>query len=176
MISSLEKRSSGNGTCPLPADEASLLLVARPIVGNLTFQHIILLVSIACAGSAAVLSLWLILKHLHRYTQPKQQRQIIRIVATPVIFAVLSVFAILDYNAAIYIIPLRDFYETFALASLFLLFVEYIAPDEDTREAYFFNLENRKKRGSTFSRSKEYDIVPGGSLTWFRVSNVLTSI
>jgi hypothetical protein len=173
MISSMEKRSGSNSTCPLPADEASLLLVGEPIVGNLTFQHIMLIIGIGCAGAATALSLWLILKHLHRYTQPKQQRQVIRVIFTPAVFAVLSVLAILDYDAAIYIIPLRDLYETFALASLFLLFIEYVAPDEDAREAYFFNLENRKKRGSKFSRSKEFDIVPGGSLKWFKVCNHL---
>jgi hypothetical protein len=47
----------------------------------------------------------------------------------------------------------------------------YVAPDEDTREAYFFNLENRKKRGGKFSRSKEYDVIPGGSWMWFKVCN-----
>ena len=175
MTFSIQKRSDarGNSTCPLPKDEASLLLVGEPIVGSLTFQHLILLISIACAGATAVLSLWLILKHLHRYTQPKQQRQIIRIIATPVIFALLSVLAILSYDAANYIIPLRDIYETFALASLFLLFVEYVAPNKDTRDAYFFNLENRRNRGTMFSRSKGYDVIPGGSLKWFRVCSDL---
>ena len=166
----MEKRGLfGNATCPLPKDEADLKLVGEPIVGSLTFQHIILLISIGCAGASAAMSLWLILKHLHRYTQPMQQRQIIRIIFTPVVFAVLSALAILDYDAAIYLIPLRDLYETFALASLFLLFTEYVAPGADTREAFFFNLENRKKRGSMFSRSKEYDVIPGGCLTWFKV-------
>jgi hypothetical protein len=169
---SLERRSLfGNGTCPLPTDEKDLELVGKPIVGSLTFQHLILIISIACAGATALISLWLILKHLHRYTQPKQQRQVIRVIFTPPAFAVLSVWSILDYNASIYIIPLRDIYETFSLASLFLLFIEYVAPDEDTREAYFFNLENRKKRGGKFSRSKEYDVIPGGSWMWFKVCN-----
>ena len=168
----LEKRSLfGNGTCPLPKDEADLLLSAEPIVGSLTFQHIILIIAVACAGATTVLSLWLIIKHLHRYTRPKEQRQVIRIIFTPVVFAVLSAFAILDYDAAIYIIPLRDLYEAFALASLFLLFIEYVAPDEATRDTYFFNLENRKKRGGRFSRSKEFDVIPGGSLKWYRVCN-----
>lgn len=172
-----EKRSGSksNSTCPLPKDEASLLLVGEPVVGNLTFQHLILLISIACAGATALLTVWLVFKHLHRYTQPKQQRQIIRIIATPVVFAVISVLAILDYNAAIYLLPVRDLYETFALASLFLLFIEFVAPDENTRDEYFSNLENRKKRGGTFSRTKEYDVIPGGSLTWFRVCNNLLS-
>lgn len=135
---SMEKRALfGNATCPLPKDEADLKLVGEPIVGSLTFQHIILLISIGCAGASAVMSLWLILKHLHRYTQPMQQRQIIRIIFTPVVFAVLSALAILNYDAAIYLIPLRDLYETFALASLFLLFTAYVAPDEDTRESFF---------------------------------------
>jgi hypothetical protein len=177
MTSSIEKRfgSHGNSTCPLPKDEASLLLVGKPVVGNLTFQHLILLISIGCAGTTAVLALWLIVKHLHRYTQPRQQRQIIRIIATPVVFAVMSTLAILDYGAANYLIPVRDLYETFALASLFLLFIEYVTPDEDSREAYFSNLENRKKRGSMFSRSKAYDVIPGGCLKWFNVCSDLRS-
>jgi hypothetical protein len=166
-------KDKGNSTCPLPKDESSLLLVGEPIVGSLTFQHLILIISIACAGATAVLTLWLILKHLHRYTRPNEQRQIIRIIFTPVVFAALSVLAILNYNAANYLTPLQDLYEGFALASLFLLFTQFVAPDEDTREAYFFNLENRKKRGSKFSRSKEYDVVPGGSLMWFKVCNDL---
>src|SRR2546423_8835754 len=151
----MEKRAIfRNATCPLPKDEADLLLVAEPIALGLTFQHLILLISIGCAGAATILTLWLVLKHLHRYTQPRQQRQIIRVIFNPVVFAVLSVFAILDYDAAIYLIPLRDLYEAFALASIFLLFTEYVAPDEATREAYFLDLENRKRRGNLFSRSK----------------------
>ena len=159
----------GNSTCPLPKDEASLQMAAEPIAGSLTFQHIILLVSIGCAGAATIISLFLIFKHLHRYTQPKQQRQIIRIIFTPVVFGLMSALSIVDYDAAIYLIPLRDLYETFALGSLFLLFTEYVAPDPVTRDAYFYNLEQRKKRGGMFSRSKEYDVVPGGSLKWFKV-------
>src|SRR5579859_22097 len=104
MTFNIQMRSDSrdNSACPLPKDEASLLLVGEPIVGSLTFQHLILLISIACAAATAVLSLWLIVKHLHRYTQPKQQRQIIRIIATPVVFALLSVLAILSYDAANY--------------------------------------------------------------------------
>jgi hypothetical protein len=167
---SLERRSLfGNGTCPLPSNEKDLELVGKPIVGSLTFQHLLLIISIACAGTTVVLSLWLILKHLHRYTQPKQQRHIIRVIFLPPAFAALSVWSILDYKASMYIIPLRDIYETFALASLFILFIEYVSPDKDTRDAYFYNLERRKKRGGPFSRSKEYDVIPGGSLMWFRV-------
>lgn len=163
------KLFGGNSTCPLPKDETSLLLKGEPVAGSLTFQHILLIVSIACTGIVAFISYFLVFKHLHRYTQPKQQRQIIRIVFTPLVFSVFSALSILNYSAAIYLIPLRDLYETFALASLFLLFTEYVAPDPETRDAFFYNLENRKKRGSMFSRSKEYDVIPGGSLKWFKV-------
>lgn len=36
---------SGNHTCPLPKDESSLELKAEPIVGSLTLQHVLAIVS-----------------------------------------------------------------------------------------------------------------------------------
>ena len=36
---------SGNHTCPLPKDESNLELKAEPIVGSLTLQHILAIVS-----------------------------------------------------------------------------------------------------------------------------------
>lgn len=64
--------------------------------------------------------------------------------------------------------PIRDLYETFAMGAIFLLFVEWVASDPSRRDAYFANLENRKPRGGRFSKDKSYDVVPGGSFSWFK--------
>lgn len=63
--------------------------------------------------------------------------------------------------------PLIALYETFGLAALFLLFVEYVAPDENTRLGYFGTLENRKPK-SQFMPSKGYTVIPGGSQKWYQ--------
>ena len=108
------------------------------------------------------------MKHLHRYTEPKQQRQVIRIIFFPVVYSVLSALSIVDYKVAQYMQPLIELYETFALASLFLLFIEYVAPDEHTRDQYFDTLECRKPK-SPFIPSKGFRVVPGGSRKWFQI-------
>ena len=158
-----------NTTCPLPKDEQSLNIVAEPIVGSLTFQQLALYISLGCTGVALILSLWLAFKHLRRWTEPMQQRQIIRIIFTPVVFSIFSALSLASYNASIYLIPMRDLYETFALASLFLLWIEYVAPDPETRDQYFDKLENRKRKSwKQLPWNKAYKVVPGGCLRWFQ--------
>lgn len=137
------------------------------VLGPFTTQNVLFIFSIACAGITTVISLFLIMKHLHRYTEPRQQRQIIRIIFTPVVFSVLYALSVLNYKVAIYLQPLTALYETFALAALWLLYTEYVAPDEHTRLSYFANLENRKPKGSYF-KPKGYEVIPGGSQKWYQ--------
>lgn len=157
--------------CPLPKNWEEFSVNPVKILGPFTLQHLLFLFSIACAGITTSISLFLITKHLHRYTEPKQQRQIVRIIFTPVVFAVLSALSILSYSVAKYLQPLIDLYEAFALASLFLLYVEYVAPDEHTRLAYFSAIENHKPK-SKFKPTGAYTVVPGGSLRWYHVGYV----
>jgi len=135
------------------------------VVGPFTTQNLLFFIAIVAAGITTVTSFFLIMKHLHRYTASNQQRQIIRIIFTPVVFAVLSALSILNYKVAIYLQPLIDLYETFALAALFLLYTEYVAPDKDTRLSYFDALEHLKPR--SMFRNKGYDVIPGGSQNWY---------
>ena len=149
--------SSSDATCPVEGDTGT----GEPIGGNLTFQHIILIVGGACLLFTLVSSLTLITKHLHIYTTPAEQRPILRIVFTPVVFATTNLLAIAFYSAAQYLTPIADLYEAFALASLFLLFVQYIAPDSQSHNTFFSELENKSRKG---------EVSPGGSLNWFNVS------
>lgn len=157
--------------CPLPKNWEEFSVNPVKILGPFTLRHLLFLFSIACAGITTLISLFLITKHLHRYTEPKQQRQIVRIIFTPVVFAVLSALSILSYSVAKYLQPLIDLYEAFALASLFMLYIEYVAPDEHARRAYFSALENRKLK-SKFKPRGPYTVVPGGSLKWYHIGYV----
>lgn len=154
--------------CPLPDNWEEFSVNPVKIAGPFTFQHLLFIFSIACAGLTTLISLFLITKHLHRYTVPKQQRQIIRIIFTPVVFAVLSALSILSYSVAQYMQPLTALYEAFALASLFLLLIEYVAPNENTRDSFFENLEQHKPK-SQWIPTKGYTVVPGGSGKWYKI-------
>lgn len=128
---------------------------------GITFHQLAIYMTMACLGLTTISAIWLIWKHLARYTRPKEQRQNIRIIAMPVFFCVVSLLSIQFYDDSIYITPIMGIYEGFCIAALFLLFLEFICPDEEARPKYFANLENKDKKGK---------ITPGGSQKWFNVS------
>lgn len=88
-------------SCPLPKDAAEYKVVPVPAIGPFTTQHLLLLISGSAALLTGFISYFNIIKHLHRYTEPKQQRQIIRILYFPVVFSVLSAVSIIDYDVCI---------------------------------------------------------------------------
>lgn len=96
---------------------------------------------VAVAGTAITfaISVSLIVLHLRRYRCPKEQRQIIRLIFAPFVFALVALFEVLSYEAAPYIDPIGDYYEAFALCGLFLLYLQYAVPggtfDQETFDA-----------------------------------------
>lgn len=105
--------------CPTPPTPVS-------VVG--TSNHAMVLISYACVGLTGVISLILILMHLFSFSAPKEQRQIIRIALVPLVTVAISCASIVAYDVSPYIKPIADLYEAFALASLFLLFVQFSVP------------------------------------------------
>jgi hypothetical protein len=134
----------GNSTCPVPtgADDYSKK--------GSSWQPM-LYVSLVCTLITTAISISLIVLHLRRYRSPKEQRQIIRIVFSVVLYSFVALFEVYSYAVAQYIDPLGDVYEAFGLwygpfnslanisanktSALYLLFVQYAAPkgsyDED---------------------------------------------
>lgn len=150
---------SGSSECPAKPDGHGVR--GDPVAGSLTFQDLISIISWACFGVTVLLWLSLIIPHLRRYRVPNEQRQIFRIVTTPLVFTIIGVISTHSYAAAEYIEPLANCYEAFGLASLFLLYVHYVTPDPATRNSFFQSLDNVNKKGV---------VTPGGSLRWFWVS------
>jgi len=164
-----------NATCPTSHDQNGMPNVEEPIIGSLKFQTLLLYISAGLTGVTALLCLLLAFRHLACYIRPREQRQILRIAFLPVVFTALSCLSVYSYEASQYLGPARDLYEPVALAAIFLLFVEFAAPDLDTRERYFYELENKvpAEGQSRFSRNKIYNIIPGGSLRWYQVNNTV---
>jgi len=90
---------------------------------------------------SAVSGAFLSWKHLHRYTAPQEQRQILRIINLPTVYALFNFIALCFYQDFFYIEPIGGIYEAFALAGLFLLFLEYVCPDGTDRDKSVFPLE-----------------------------------
>lgn len=62
-----------------------------------------------------IIALALIFQHLRRYRAPKEQRQIIRIIFSVIVYSVVAFFEIYKYSIAQYIDPIGDVYEAFGL-------------------------------------------------------------
>ncbi|KAI1612320.1 organic solute transporter Ostalpha-domain-containing protein [Exophiala viscosa] len=149
--------SGGNSTCP--AEPANANAKGVPVAGSLTFQHLMQIIGWVCFGVTALLSLGLMIPHFLHYRVPNEQRQIIRIILLPVVYSLVYAVSLQTYSGAQYLEPIAALYEAVALASLFLLYVDFVAPGAGTRDEFFSKLENTKKKGR---------LVPGGSLKWFR--------
>ncbi|KAF2792802.1 hypothetical protein K505DRAFT_223449, partial [Melanomma pulvis-pyrius CBS 109.77] len=128
----------------------------------ITFKTLMICITAICVCLTTISAITLASKHLRRYTVPKEQRQIVRIVSMPMFFAIVSLLSVLFYQQSIYLKPLMAAYEAFCVAGLFFLFLEYVCPEEEKRTAYFSAVENKDKKGN---------VIPGGSLLWFNVRN-----
>ncbi|OQU97624.1 hypothetical protein CLAIMM_03525 [Cladophialophora immunda] len=146
-----------SGSLSCPPEPPSAGIVGEPIAGTLTFQNIMAISGWVCFGVTIVLWFGLAIPHLRRYKAPNEQRQILRIISMPVVFTMVALIVLHRYRAAQYVEPLANLYEAYAMASLFLLYVHYVAPEAHTREEFFQNLRSQSKPGNE-----------GGSLGWFR--------
>jgi hypothetical protein len=145
----------GNTTCARPLTND----IGEPIAGSLTFHHLMILISAPCMGLTLLSCILLSWRHLHRYTVPQEQRQILRIVNLPAVYAIFNFLGILFYQDYFYITPIAGIYEAFVVAALFLLVLEWTCPDGTDRDKYFDNLALLDKKGN---------VQPGGSLKWYQ--------
>ena len=127
---------------------------------GITFKSLLTYITTLCICLTLISTIILVSKHLRRYTVPKEQRQIVRIIFMPLFFSFLSLLSVLFYEKSIYLKPIMQVYEAFCFAALFFLFLEYLCPEEEERAGYFSKVENKDKKGN---------IIPGGSLTWYNV-------
>lgn len=130
-------------------------------MGSVSFKRLTLIISWISFGITVLLWLALIIPHLRRYNAPNEQRQIFRLIATPLMYSIFGIASIYATKAAVYLEPVPQLYEAYALASLFLLYVYYVAPEAHTRDEFFHNLEDISKGHGK----------PGHGLRWFRVSH-----
>ncbi|KAK4548081.1 hypothetical protein LTR36_010801 [Oleoguttula mirabilis] len=144
-------------TCTMP----SFLHEAEAIINAWTFHKLISVIAAVTTILTLIISSTAICRHLCHYTVPNEQRQIVRILLTPLIFSILSFFSLCFYNAAAYLNPVAQLYEVFAVVAIFLLFLAFVCPDPVEYDSFFGSLERRSNRGSKAKKHSR------GSLRWF---------
>jgi len=63
--------------------------------------------------------------------------RIIRIIFVIPVFAVVAFLSVASNNAAIYLKPIEDLYEAFALACFFLLLCAFVQESDEERQSFF---------------------------------------
>lgn len=134
-------------TCPVP-DAVKHLDVEG------SSYKILFIISAISTAITLISSTTLFTMHLSRYTAPKEQRQIVRMVFAPSVFALISLAEMYNYSVARYINPISDFYEAICICSLFLLYVQFAAPAAVTKgttfgDDVFETIKAKQETGST---------------------------
>ena len=72
-------------------------------------------VALAFTAITTVIAVSLIIMHLRRYRAPREQRHIVRMIFSVVVFCLVAYLEIWKYSMAQYLDPISDLYEAFGL-------------------------------------------------------------
>ncbi|KAI5919672.1 organic solute transporter Ostalpha-domain-containing protein [Camillea tinctor] len=107
------------------------------ITGSLRVHGLLICLAVASSLVACVLSFYLMFRHATNYTQPKVQKQILRILLMVPVYTVACTLSIQFYQQEVYIASVYEFYESLVVASFFLLLCNYMHPDlEKLRQTF----------------------------------------
>ncbi|KAF8637178.1 hypothetical protein AX17_002991 [Amanita inopinata Kibby_2008] len=81
----------------------------------------------SCACATVAISSYTVLQHCRNYTERDQQRQILRILYMPPIYAIISFFSYRYFREYTYYSFIQIAYEAVTLSAFMLLLIEYVA-------------------------------------------------
>ncbi|KAL0948355.1 hypothetical protein HGRIS_010939 [Hohenbuehelia grisea] len=84
-------------------------------------------VSGGCAALTVCITTFSVLQHCRSYTNPGEQRQIIRILYMPAVYAIISFFSYRFFRSYTYYSLIEIAYEAVTLSAFLLLIIEYVA-------------------------------------------------
>ncbi|ORY11735.1 organic solute transporter Ostalpha-domain-containing protein [Clohesyomyces aquaticus] len=128
------KDGSDKRVCPAE-DNSGPEIVA--FVGNITFHTFASILSGACAILSCLVVLLLVFQHASNYSNPVQQRQIIRIILLVPWVAVFAFLCVLLSHAGEYLLMSLDFGCSIALSAFLLFLCDIILSDPDGFDALF---------------------------------------
>jgi len=99
------------------------------------------------AGSMAILTIiistYTVCQHTRHYHRPAEQRQIIRIILMPPVYAVISFFSYRFFRSFTYYHLVETVYEAFAISAFLFLLVQYIGNAPASQRAILANAPKR---------------------------------
>lgn len=132
--SSKHDHSHSNHTCPV-LDTSGPAIV--PLIGNLTYHKFATILSGSCAIFSAIVVGTLAASHAFSYSNPVQQRQIIRIVLLIPWVSLFSFLIVWRDDIGEYLDPSLDFGCSFALSSFLLYMCDLVLSHRTGFEALF---------------------------------------
>ncbi|KAL8791140.1 MAG: hypothetical protein Q9195_006037 [Heterodermia aff. obscurata] len=124
----------------------------------MTFHHLSIILAGAFTVASCLISAVAYMRQALHFSNPSEQTKILRIIALIPAYAIISFLSVAFPDAATYLEPWTDVYESVALASLFLLLIAYLVPIPEKQDAFFDRLPMKDKKGQETG---------GGSLAWF---------
>ncbi|KIY62145.1 DUF300-domain-containing protein [Cylindrobasidium torrendii FP15055 ss-10] len=88
-----------------------------------------------CAAVTVIITFISVFKHSRNYTNPGEQRQILRILYMPTVYAVISFFSYRYFREYTYYSLIEIAYEAVTLSAFLLLLIEYVAATAAGHEA-----------------------------------------
>lgn len=98
-----------------------------------------------CAALTLIVSCVSISQHCRNYNKPSEQRQILRILYMPLIYAVISFLSYRFFRSYTYYSLVESAYEAVTLSAFLLLLIEYVADTASERDA-LKAMERKDKR------------------------------
>ncbi|KAJ7287484.1 DUF300-domain-containing protein [Mycena rebaudengoi] len=99
-----------------------------------------------CTAVTVLISLVSVLSHCRNYTNPKQQRQIIRILYMPPVYGVISFLSYRFFRDYTYYSLVQVIYEALTLSAFLLLLIDYVADSASGHNAEYALARKDKRR------------------------------
>lgn len=135
---------------------------------GLTLQQIFIIVGGACT-IVTIVNIFLVwLSHLIWRSNFPQQKQLMRVVILPVIFAALSWASVYEYRLNTYLSVIPKVYESYAVACFFQFMLSVITKTENEHEREQFMADTERQ-----TRLKHKQLHDKGSLRWYKVRSMV---
>ncbi|KAG0140602.1 hypothetical protein CROQUDRAFT_664978 [Cronartium quercuum f. sp. fusiforme G11] len=113
-----------NSVNTLAVDESSFFSSSKTV--NWDYHRIGWVVAGSMAVATIAISFFTIFMHCRSYNAPLQQRQIVRILLMPPVYAIISFFSYRFFRSYTYYSLIETVYEAFAICAFMFLLVQYI--------------------------------------------------
>ncbi|KAF2737404.1 hypothetical protein EJ04DRAFT_533010 [Polyplosphaeria fusca] len=157
--------SNDKKVCPAP-DESGPTIV--PLFGDMYFHTFAMILAGACGVVSLLITLFACSQHAFHYSNPVQQRQVIRVLFLIPYVSFFSFLIVWLESAGPYLEESLDFGCAFALAAFLLLLCDYVMAQPDGFDALFG--EGALKRGQYTP-----DSPPWLKRTWYSVLQYIPS-